>query len=207
MKKFAKSILNYFATYTETRFNFRKKKDYKWTDDSLTSDLSVFPDFQKKILGSIKNGKKFNFEIKRGEYKVGLDENTFKQKLVNKLESDYNLEYLKTCIKQSKDKLLNLYGDKIILLGEKGNKIDDEIGLIDLKEEFQKQIFSEGSRKYNLAFRNAAKEILYKLQKQKIEQLKAELKFKTKPLSTLNPQSIEQEYLILYKKLHKKKIM
>jgi len=53
MKKFAKSILNYFATYTETRFNFRKKIDYKWTDDSLTSDLSVFPDFQKKILDAL----------------------------------------------------------------------------------------------------------------------------------------------------------
>ena len=116
MKKFAKSILNYFATYTETRFNFRKKIDYKWTDDSLTSDLSVFPDFQKKILGSIKNGKKFNFEIKRGEYKVGLDENTFKQKLVNKLESDYNLEYLKTCIKQSRDKLLQLLGKLLLVL-------------------------------------------------------------------------------------------
>jgi len=190
MKKFAKSILNYFATYTETRFNFQKKIDYRWTDDSLTSDLSVFPYFQKKILDSIKKGEKFSFEIKRGDYKVSLNEDEFKQKLIDKLESDYNLGYLKTCIKQSKDRLLKLYGNKTILSREEGNQLGDNI---EQKEEFQKQIFSEGSRKYNLAFRNATKEILYKLQKQKIEQLKTELKFKSKPLSTLNPQSIEQE--------------
>ncbi|MBA7526906.1 hypothetical protein ES705_19077 [subsurface metagenome] len=201
MKEFAKSILNYFATYTETRFNFRKKIDYKWTDDSLTSDLSVFPDFQKKILGSIKKGEKFNFEVKRGDYKVSLNEDEFKQILIDKLESDYNLEYLKTCIKQSKDRLLQLYGNKTILSGEEGNRVVDNI---EQKEEFQKQIFSEGSRKFNLSFRNAAKEILYKLQKQKIERLKAELKFKSKPLSTLNPQSIEQEIFDSLQKLAQK---
>jgi len=201
MKKFAKSILNYFATYTETRFNFQKKIDYKWTDDSLSSDLSVFPDFQKKILDSIKKGEKFSFEIKRGDYKVSVSEDEFKQKLIDKLESDYNLEYLKSCIKQSKDSLLKLYGNKTILSGEEGNQLGDNI---EQKEEFQKQIFSEGSRKYNLAFRNAAKEILYKLQKQKIEQLKAELKFKSKPLSTLNPQSIEQEIFDSLQKIAQK---
>lgn len=201
MKKFAKSILNYFATYTETRFNFQKKIDYKWTDNSLTSDFSVFPDFQKKILDSVKKGEKFNFEVKRGDYKVSLNEDEFKQKLIDKLESDYNLEYLKSCIKQSKDRLLQLYGNKTILSGEEGNRVVDNI---EQKEEFQKQIFSEGSRKYNLAFRNAAKEILYKLQKQKIEQLKTELKFKSKPLSTLNPQSIEQEIFDSLQKLAQK---
>jgi len=201
MKKFAKSILNYFATYTETRFNFQKKIDYKWTDDSLTSDLSVFPDFQKKILDSIKKGEKFSFEIKRGDYKVSVSEDEFKQKLIDKLESDYNLEYLKSCIKQSEDRLLKLYGNKIILSGEEGNQVVDNI---EQKQEFRKQIFSEGSRKFNLAFRNTAKEILYKLQKQKIEKLKTELKFKSKPLSTLNPQSIEQEIFDSLQKIAQK---
>ena len=61
MKKFAKSILNYFATYTETRFNFRKKIDYKWTDDSLTSDLSVFT---QAFSVSDKSSKKRSRKIK-----------------------------------------------------------------------------------------------------------------------------------------------
>ena len=65
MEQFAKSILNYFATYTETRFNFRKKIDYKWTDNTFTSDLSVFPDFQKNILSTIKEGISFNLSVKR----------------------------------------------------------------------------------------------------------------------------------------------
>jgi hypothetical protein len=39
MDKFTKSILNYFATYTETRFRFQTKISYKWTDDLLTADM------------------------------------------------------------------------------------------------------------------------------------------------------------------------
>lgn len=34
MRNFAKSVLNYFATYTETRFRFATKRlAYQWADD------------------------------------------------------------------------------------------------------------------------------------------------------------------------------
>ena len=43
MSKLPKQILNYFATFTETRFNFRRLINYKWTNNELTLDLSFFP--------------------------------------------------------------------------------------------------------------------------------------------------------------------
>jgi hypothetical protein len=49
MKHFAKSILNYFATFNETRFRFGTKKlAYQWADHQQYAldilDLAVFPD-------------------------------------------------------------------------------------------------------------------------------------------------------------------
>ena len=46
MNKLPEGILNYFATFTETRFNFRRLINYKWTNNELTLDLSLFPEFQ-----------------------------------------------------------------------------------------------------------------------------------------------------------------
>ena len=189
MEKFEKSILNYFAAYTETRFNFQKKTDYKWTDDTLTVDFSVFPKFQNKILHAIKDGKQFNFEIKKGDFTVFLDENIFKQIITNKLKSNYNLEYLKKCLEQSQINFQETYTDKIILSGEKGNQVEQNTFQ---QEDFQRKIFLDGTRIFNLAFRKCIKDILFKLQKEKIEQLKAELRFKYQPISSLNPHSIEQ---------------
>jgi len=42
MRAFAKSILNYFAAYTETRFRFSRKLPFEWTEDALTLDMYVF---------------------------------------------------------------------------------------------------------------------------------------------------------------------
>ena len=36
MKNFAKSVLNYFAAFNETKFRFSRKLPYEWTDDSLS---------------------------------------------------------------------------------------------------------------------------------------------------------------------------
>jgi len=191
MEKFEKSILNYFAAYTETRFNFQKKTDYKWTDNTLTVDFSVFPKFQNKILNAIKNGKQFNFEIKRGDYTVFLEENIFKQIIVSKIKSNYNLEYLKNCLEQSQVNFQKTYTDNVILSGEEGNQVEVEQNTFQ-QEEFQRKIFLDGTRIFNLAFRKCIKDILFKLQKEKIEQLKAELRFKYQPISSLNPHSIRK---------------
>lgn len=190
MGKFEKSILNYFAAYTETRFNFQKKTDYKWTNNTLTVDFSVFPDFQNKILNAIKEGKQLNFKIKKGDYTVFLEEDVFKQITISKLESNYNLEYLKKCLEQSQIDLEKIYSDKTILSGKEGNQVEQNTFQ---QEIFQRKIFLDGTRIFNLAFRKCIKEILFKLQKEKIEKLKVELRFKNQPISSLNPHSIEQK--------------
>ena len=187
MEKFAKSILNYFATYTETRFSFQRKIDYKWTDSGLTADFSVFPKFQKEILASIKDGKSINFIIKKGQYSVALDQDLLKTSLIQKLDLNYNLDYLKNCIAQAQAKLAKTESDKLIVSGEAGkNEIKQN-------EEFQKKVFAEGVRVFNLAYRNVVKEALLQVQKQKIEELREQLKFSNQPLSSLNPNTIEQE--------------
>jgi hypothetical protein len=48
--------LNYFAAFTETRFNFRTLINYRWTNNELTLDLGIFQDFQDKLLQKIKTG-------------------------------------------------------------------------------------------------------------------------------------------------------
>lgn len=58
MKHFAKSILNYFATFNETRFRFGTRQlAYQWGDQDQHSldvlDLAIFPEFQARILDSI----------------------------------------------------------------------------------------------------------------------------------------------------------
>ena len=53
MKNFAKSILNYFATFNETRFRFSKKVSYAWTGDTFTLNLSVFPQFESALLDAV----------------------------------------------------------------------------------------------------------------------------------------------------------
>ncbi len=112
MNTFTKSILNYFATYTETRFRFQTRIRYRWTDDSLTTELSVFPEFQKKVLDCIKNKTELNISVKQGEYSVSLSGDDFKKSLLQELETDYNLEFLKNCIEQTRMQLRKTESDK-----------------------------------------------------------------------------------------------
>ena len=107
--------------------------------------------------------------------------------ITHQLETSYNLEYLKNCLQQSQDDLQKIYADKIILSGKDGNQIGSNI----LEQEnIQREIFLDGTRKFNLSFRHCIKGSLIKLQKDKLEQLKAELRFKHQPMSSLNPLSI-----------------
>ncbi|HEY5536174.1 MAG TPA: AAA domain-containing protein [Ignavibacteria bacterium] len=171
MNKFAKSILNYFAAFTETRFNFGRKIDYAWTDDSLTADLSVFPEFQKKVLSEIKSGKTLNISIKKNEYCIKIDSNIFKNSLLNSLNEKYDINFLKQIIDEVKENNTNC-NNNIIL----GNSF----------------------RKYNLEFRNSIREVILDIQKEKIDELKNLYNFDILPISTFNPNAVEQE---IYDKL------
>ncbi len=59
------SILNYFAAFTEIRFNFRTLINYRWTDNELTLDLGIFQDFQDEILQKIETGDSTPLTVKK----------------------------------------------------------------------------------------------------------------------------------------------
>ncbi len=190
MNTFTKSILNYFATYTETRFRFQTRIRYRWTDDSLTTELSVFPEFQKKVLDSIKNKTELSISVKQGEYSVSLSEDDFKKSLLQELETDYNLEFLENCIEQTRMQLRKTESDTTII-AEDNKDTKDNTTVVENKE-FEEKALREGIRKFNLIFRNAIQETLLRLQKQKKEELLQELPFASTPITSLNTNSIEQ---------------
>ncbi len=85
MKNFAKSILNYFAAFNETRFRFSSKLPYEWSNNSFTLDFSVFPAFEKQLLDAIGQGTSFGFEVRKGEYTVTLTSDDFKKALLSQI--------------------------------------------------------------------------------------------------------------------------
>ncbi|GAG38650.1 unnamed protein product, partial [marine sediment metagenome] len=105
MKNFAKSILNYFAAFNETRFRFSRKLPYEWSDDSFTLDLSVFPDFQRQLLDSIVRGVQFRVEVRKGKHTVEVDSDTVKEALLEIIQSNLNEDFLQECIDQNRDRL------------------------------------------------------------------------------------------------------
>jgi hypothetical protein len=208
MENFAKSILNYFAAYTETRFRFDKKIDYFWTDSELTCDLSIFPDFQKEIIQYIQSGTPFDINIKKGQHKIELEEEQFKKDLKESLDDTYHIEYLKNCIAQSLENYRKNYGDEIILISngnqsQKNGKNENgkNSNILKLKKEYQKKCFLEGIRKYNNAFADGVINLLTKLQVKKLNKLKAKLNIKQIPTSTFNPHQIRQQIFNGFQKI------
>jgi len=169
MKNFAKSILNYFAAFNETRFRFGSKLSYEWSNDSFTLDFSVFPVFQKKLLDSISLGTLFRFEIHKGEYIVSLDSDEFKQVLLSRFAGELNIEFLESCIERSRAQIHEADPDKD-------------------PSEVESRAVAEGLREYNLVFRKKALESLTSLQDQRIKGLQSEYAIMHVPVSTFNPQ-------------------
>ena len=98
--KLSTSILNYFAAFTETRFNFRTLINYRWTNDELTLDLAIFQDFQDIILQKLKAGDKARLVIKSNEYILSLSCDELLLKINEALSDKFGLNYLKTSIQQ-----------------------------------------------------------------------------------------------------------
>jgi len=105
VKNFAKSDLNYFAAFNETRFRFSSKLSYEWSDDSFTPDFSVFPGFQKQLISSIALGAPFRFEVRKGDHIVMLESNDYKEALLEHFEPDLNQAFLETCIEKHRTQL------------------------------------------------------------------------------------------------------
>ena len=103
--KLSTNILNYFAAFTETRFNFRTLINYRWTNNELTLDLSIFQDFQDTLLEKIKTGDRTPISVKNNEHVLTLFGSEILQEIDNVLSNKFGAEYLETCIEREHQKI------------------------------------------------------------------------------------------------------
>ena len=185
MKNFAKSVLNYFAAFNETRFRFNRKLPYEWSDDSFTLDLSVFPGFQRKLIDAVAEGNKISFEIQKEQYTVAIDHDAF----ITTLKAAFS-EHL------DQDFLQNLIDENIERLKEALPEEDEG--------ELRSRALAEGLREYNLTFRRQLLQLLTEAQDQKIKQLQNEFGFHSVPPSSFNPQREVQRLYDDFKKIKRK---
>jgi hypothetical protein len=185
LSKLASSILNYFAAFTETRFNFRTLINYRWTDDEFTLDLSVFQGFQDQIISRIKSGDYTPLSVKSGEHVLKLSGDRVSLAFLRELAERFGQGYLKSCVNTEYEKAAEK--NKILVAGEGGLRLAEGTELSSLEVEKQnKQSLLEGCRKYNLALRKQMEHILIDLQQQEIARLNEEAGLEHVPASTFN---------------------
>jgi len=119
MSNLPKQILNYFATFTETRFNFRRLINYKWTNNEFTLDLSFFPEFQRLLLKKIKDGDLSPLFIKQNEYTIVLNKDTILVEIKKLLQGNFNAAYLEKCILAEYNQVAE--NNIIFIVGENGD--------------------------------------------------------------------------------------
>ena len=183
MNKLPKEILNYFATFTETRFNFRRLINYKWTNNELTLDLSLFPEFQLLLLNKIKTGDLSPVAVKKSEYTLVLGKDSLVVEIKKLLQGSFGTAYLEQCIKDEYAQIAERY--PLFIADTDGNLIlteDNEEGK-ELLAQQKDMARKEGVRAYNLALRRQFERILNELQDKILEQKKAELNIEYAPSS------------------------
>ena len=183
MKKLPKEILNYFATFTETRFNFRRLINYKWTNNELTLDLSLFPEFQLLLLNKMKNGDLSAVAVKKNDYTLVLSKDSLLLEVKKLLQGNFGADYLKQCIND--EYALVAEHNKLFIADKNGDLTlaeDGEQGE-ELLAQQRKLAQKEGVRTYNLALRRQFEKILNDLQDKILEQKKAELNIEHAPSS------------------------
>lgn len=193
MKKFTKGLLNYFAAYSETRFQFNAKVGYKWSDDHLSADFSVFPEFQKTLLDIIKQKQKLSLTIKAGDYKIDISQGEFKEFLFKSLNGQYDSNFVKACVQQAKERLSKLNGEKVIVSGHNG--VTGETP----NKAFERNAFLEGLRQFNLSFRSVIEQTLLELQQKKQTEIRSQISAQALPPTTFNPKIIVQDIFDAFK--------
>jgi very-short-patch-repair endonuclease len=180
------SILNYFAAFTETKFNFKTLVNYCWTDDEFSLDLGLFQEFQEQLLEKIKAGDKAPVAIKPHEHTLSLLKEDLLFDIENALSGKFGPDYLKTCVEQALAAIVE--ADKVLIASDQENQVtakDDQPDPERLQQQ-KKKAFREGARKYNLAFRKQLELILIDHQDRKVDRLKAELGLAGIPASIFN---------------------
>ena len=88
------NILNYFAAFTETRFNFRTLINYRWTDNELTLDLGIFQEFQAELLQKIKSGDSTPLTVKNNDHVLLLSGDDVLLEINKALSDKFGLDIL-----------------------------------------------------------------------------------------------------------------
>lgn len=166
MNNLPKQVLNYFATFTETRFNFRRLINYKWTNTEHTLDFSFFPKFESNLIDLIKNGELEPIAITQGEYAISIKKDDILDKTLDAIKEEFDSQLL----------------EKLITEEENNLKISEETDpeSIERKKNLAKE---EGLRLFNLKLRRKFEEVLVKLQHELTEKLKVELNVEHNPPS------------------------
>jgi len=172
MSNLPKQILNYFATFTETRFNFRRLINYKWTNNELTLDLSFFPAFLLGPLKKIKDGELSPLLIKQNEYTIVLKKDALLVEIKKLLQGNFNAAYLEKCILAEYNQVAA--NNTIFIVGENGElrlaqETEDGTDLLAQQKDMAQK---EGLRTYNLALRRQFEKTLNDLQDKIVEQKK-----------------------------------
>lgn len=188
-KNFAKSVLNYFATYTETRFRFATKRlAYRWADDQHHAldvlDLAIFPDVQARILDCVAANHPINVRVQKGEYTIPLDGRPLVQRLLSYINQENGTDALE---KELRDH--DFYAEDNPLPA--GGIATD---LFKLPIDRQKK-WLMACREYNLRLRKEFYRGLLDLQQSKLNQLRATLRLTNAfPRVTLPARQKEQEF-------------
>lgn len=187
MRNFAKSILNYFATYTETRFRFDKRNlAYQWADGQQLNmavlDLAVFPEVQARIVDCIAASRPVELEIKKGECAIRLSGKPLVERLLEYVSKDGGVDSL--------EKLLTEYGfyaePQPVPQGGEPNLFNLPVN--------RRKAWLESCRQYNMRVRQVFAMRLIDMQQAKLDELRAALRIETFPLTSLNARQEEQRF-------------
>ena len=122
--KLSTNILNYFAAFTETRFNFRTLINYRWTNSELTLGLAIFQEFQDTLLEKIKAGDSAPLSVRNNEHILTLSGGEILLEIDKVLLNKFGAEYLKTCIEREHWRIVDQ--DKAVGDAGKGIPLSDK---------------------------------------------------------------------------------
>ena len=193
MNNLSKQILNYFAAFTETRFNFRRLISYQWTNNELTMPLDLYDEFHKKLFSGLKSGSLNGLTVKRGEYTIFISKNDFSSRILETIEKDYNERYLFSCIKAEVEEVSRANNTFIATSDGLRAATDSDISEEVLKQR-QEACIKEAIRKYNLTLRGRIEAILLELREKKQEEIRQNHNIQHLPPTIINTNNIVQGY-------------
>lgn len=170
MSQFVKSILNYYAAFTETRFSNKSTLNYKWLDDAnLTLDLSFFTEFFHLWVTKLEKNDLAPVDIRANQFKREIPVASFLAKLTGLLDAAFNQECLQKILSEEKE------------------------GREPTTPEELRDAFLEGARTYNLALRKAIEQVIHSLQKDEIATIEKQFRATRLPAPTFNVPKFSQD--------------